>query len=424
MQDFPLATPYGLPETPDVPQPEGIVQVVSRQFADDRGFFSPLGTTFFPLACPDIPDETIVNEITLTGDVDYLRALGEVGGSSWADRTIDPRRGDYETVLAHRFDITWDLGKRIFFSCFGGGVIGQSAIDMAVNRMLNVLRPRQHMLQCVEIANEDNFPGNDVDLRRVARMITAALPGVPLAPHSGDTNFVPAEEDIARFLDVCNMLSLHLDRTDGDQGWRVARQTWGINNSCAHAQGEPAGIYLKQNEDVHDATRMAFMWGVGILNAFTSFVIHTGAGVRLGGSYDQGMGRPSSFAQMPDYPQWVAKCRQMAVLMPDGVCNWVKTSQRGTDPWPDNFLWADSIWSDGFDHGCSRNYVAYSGQQFICLCFGVKQWVELIAKQTVSGDIYGIHDGSVGPFRIEGGSRLRLGGNANADGAYVLVGTR
>jgi hypothetical protein len=414
----------GQPASGAQPSRAGNVRLDARQFADDGGIWPPLGDTLFTIVWMAGHDVDMLDrELSLTQG-EFVRALGEVGGTSWEDRTIDPRDADYSANLALALEAAWAHGKRVFLTIFGGGVLAANELDAAVDRILAVCVPRQRMLQAVEIANEDNFVGTPDDLRRLARKISAALPGVPLMPHSGDVNSENLA-DIAVYLDVCNALNAHLDRTPGDKDWRQVRQTWGINNPCAHTQGEPSGIHLHQNQDIKDPVRMAFMWLVGCLNAFTGFVIHSGAGVRSGGSYDRGMGRPASFAdpEMADYPAYVAKCRELVALLPAGVCNWQKTSQRGTSPWADNFLWSDAIWSDGADHGVSRNYVAYSGDKFVALTFGVLNVAQMLNTRHLVADIHDAYSGAVTPLDVAAGVGFKLAGNAETDAAYVIVGT-
>jgi hypothetical protein len=111
--------------------------------------------------------------------------------------------------------------------------------------------------------------------------------------------------------------------------------------------------------------------------------------------------------------------------VPLDVADWVKTSQHGSDPFADNFLHADAIWSDeGQDHGVSRNYLAYSGNAFCCLSYGVKHYANLIARAPITATLYDVRAGTEAPFVLGAGGSYRLAGNDNADPAYIIVGQR
>jgi hypothetical protein len=312
-------------------------------------------------------------------------------------------------------DICWAQGKRVMLTIFASGMIPANRLDDVVNIIIAACQPRQHALQLIEIANEDNFTGSDDDLKRLVHKIATGLPGIPIAPHSGA---------MGQFDGVCNAHSEHFERTDGDKGWRVSRQPFDTNLQVGGAQGEPAGIHLHQNEDVHDAVRMAFMWLVGVVSRFGAFVVHTGAGVRSGGQYDLNMGRPASFAdpQMADYPAHMAKCRELVSLLPEGVGNWTRTSQSGTSPRPDNFLWSDAIWSDGADHGVSRCYVNYAGGRFVSLVFGVLNYANMKNSRAIQADLYDAYSGQKTHLDVPAGQGFKLDGNPDTNAAYILIG--
>jgi hypothetical protein len=351
------------------------------------------------------------------------RILGEVGGSSWADRVIDPRLDTYAGDLATALDLNRSLNMRTILSIFGGGCIdSQADVDRTVEKVIQVIAPRLDAILTLEIANEDNFPGSNDDMARVARRIRAALPSIVLAPCALDL------ETTSQWCapDKCNEQNLHQERQPGDLNWRQARQLWDTGHwpiPCAAL--EPMGVLLCQGEDLNDPVRLAFCWAVGLFQGFQTWTLHSGPGVRTGGQYDVNMGRASNFY---DIDSTLAPCAAMLLYMqtivPPDVTEWVKTSQRGRDPWPDNFLWADAIWSDeGEDHGCSRNYVAYGGGQFCCLTLGVRHYVELIARREIHATLYDLRSGTETPIAIPNGGRFRLPSNAEADYGYVLVGT-
>jgi hypothetical protein len=406
----------------------GAVIANGKYLQDEQGLFRPLGLTFFSLiwGVRHDADRYRANaEWAAAHGVHAPRILGEVGGSSWADRVIDPRLDTYEGDLAQALALNASLGMRTILSIFGGGCVdSQGDVDRTVEKVINVVGARRDQVLMLEIANEDNFPGSNEDMARVARRIRSALPSVVLAPCALDL------ETTAQWCapDMCNEQNLHQERQPGDLNWRQARQLWDTGSasySLPCAALEPMGVLLMQGEDLNDPVRLAFCWAVGCFQGYQTWVLHSGPGVRTGGQYDVNMGRASNFYDIDTVlGPCAAMLLHMQTIVPLDVANWVKTSQRGRDPWPDNFLYADMIWSDeGSDHGVSRNYVAYGGGQFCCLTYGVKHYVELLAKRTITATLHDLRSGTATPITIPAGGRHRLAGNAEADFGYVLVGT-
>jgi hypothetical protein len=406
----------------------GAVVANGKALQDEQGLFRPLGLTFFSEIWGMRHDEaryTQNAQWAAAHGVHAPRILGEVGGSSWADRVIDPRVSSYETDLAAALDLNASLGMRTILTIFGGGCVDgnrQQEVDLTVGKVINVVGPRLDRVLCLEIANEDNFPGSVDDMNRVARTLRSALPSVVLAPCGYDDLQKTAPFQGA---DRCNLQNVHQERTQGDRNWRQARQLWDVGEwAIPCAALEPMGVDLCQGQDLNDPVRLAFCWAVGLLRGFPIWVLHSGPGVRTGGSYDVNMGRASNFYDIDaDLAPCADRLNYMQSIVPADVAVWAKTSQRGRDPWADNFLYADAIWSDeGEDHGVSRNYVAYSGDRFCCLSFGVLHYAELIARRHISATIYDVRGGQ-DTIAVPAGGRVRLEGNGNADPGYVLVGT-
>jgi hypothetical protein len=405
----------------------GAVVAAQKSLEDMQGRLRPLGLTFFSLVWGVRHEyERYRRNAQWAADhgVHAPRMLGEVGGSSWADRVIDPRLETYAGDLAMALDLNAALGMRTILSIFGGGTItDQAGVDLTVEKVIAVCAPRLDQILMLEIANEDNFPGSADDMKRVARRIRSALPSVVLAPCSlGDL----AKTAAFCAPEMCNEQNLHQERQPGDLNWRQARQLWDVGAwSIPCAALEPMGVELKQGEDLNDPVRLAFCWAVGLFQGFQTWVLHSGPGVRTGGQYDLNMGRAANFYDIdPVLGPCAAMLLEMQALIPADVAYWVKTSQRGREPWPDNFLYADAIWSDeGEDHGVSRNYVAYGGGQFCCLSYGVKHWAELIAKKALEATFIDLRSGTRTPISIPAGGRVRLAGNAEADAGYVVIGT-
>ena len=266
----------------------GAVVANGTYLQDEQGLFRPLGLTFFSLVWGVRHDfDRYKRNAQWAADhgVHAPRLLGEVGGSSWADRVIDPRLATYEDDLAMALDLNASLGMRTILSIFGGGCVStQPEVDLTVDKVVNVVGPRLDQVLMLEIANEDNFPGSPDDMKRVARRIRSALPSVVLAPCSLADLAKTAQFCAA---DMCNEQNLHQERQPGDLNWRQARQLWDTGSAsygipCAAL--EPMGVLLMQGEDLDDPVRLAFCWAVGLFQGFQTWVLHSGPGVRTGGS--------------------------------------------------------------------------------------------------------------------------------------------
>ena len=81
-------------------QAAGLVRAEGHAVRDDNGLFFPLSASFFPWwwGWEFDKDRTLKNVDVVAPWADEVRAFGEVGGKSWEDRVIDPRRSDYEDV--------------------------------------------------------------------------------------------------------------------------------------------------------------------------------------------------------------------------------------------------------------------------------------------------------------------------------------
>jgi hypothetical protein len=415
---------------------QGATVAQGKHLVDMGGRFRPLSITFFSQVWGVRHDAAryLQNAQTAAGyGVHAPRILGEVGGSSWADRVINPLESTYETDLSAAIDTNWSLGMRTILTIFGGGCIDgnrQQDVDLTVGKVINVVQPRLDRILAIEIANEDNFPGSPDDMKRVARLLRSALPSVVLMPCSLG-NLEPTEPMVAP--DMCNAQNLHQERQPGDLDWRQARQLYGYHYGYPCGALEPMGVALMQHEDLNDPVRYAFCRAVGLLYGFQVFTLHTGPGVRTGGAYDVNMGRASNFYDVcgPITPTWgdlaasAAMLNTIETIVPLDVADWIKTSQHGRDPFADNFLFADAIWSDeGEDHGVSRSYLAYSGNAFCCLSYGVKHYANLIARASITATIYDIRHGTESPFVVGNGGSYRLPGDAAADPGYIIVGQR
>src|SRR5688500_4738913 len=162
------------------PPRRGPVRVDGRAIADAGGPFNALGATLFWGAWGYRSDRARLERnlgVLRDAGVDYIRVLGSVGGTSWADREADPRWNDYDAVIAGLTDLAYDLyGLRIQWTLFGGAPFTPpgAAREALVDRFAKLARGREHKILAFEISNEarsNGFGGPDglTELRRLGK---------------------------------------------------------------------------------------------------------------------------------------------------------------------------------------------------------------------------------------------------------------
>lgn len=423
-------------------KPSGRVRADGKAVRDDGGRFLPLSTSYFTWwwAHKHDRDRGLQNLAEIAPWADEIRNFGEVGGASWEDRVIDPRDADYEDNAKAATDECFGrYATRQQLTIFGGGT-GVDP-DMAVGKIINIIRGREEAFSRVEICNE----GNGVDKatqRRLCQRLRAEFPGLIVGTTSaGDGPWTTASFD----LDVASEGVVHSERSNGDEDWHMPRQgceTMGIGSSVMD-NNEPPG-FESSVVVLHEPCRLASLRLVGaVAGGMVCYCHHTGAGVRLGGAADRARGRAANFWEYdgssenrPSMAVAVSAYRKVEALVPEDAPNW-----RGVKGhWADTRLFADVIWSDdanNADHGCVRVYGSYAGQDaYAEMVIGVRRYVNLTQKAgRYSVQAVDVVTGEVALQRVvNDGETFRLDGDPNVWGsapnqagssrAYLVLGTR
>jgi streptogramin lyase len=120
----------------------------------------------------------------------------------------------------------------------------------------------------------------------------------------------------------------------------------------------------------------------------------------------------------------LASGARVDAFLPEGVENWTNTNQHGhTDRVGPHPLLADGIWSDGDDHGVDRAHGAVSGNQFVEVLLGVKDYVNLQAAQALAFDALDPATGTVTHYELGAGQSARLAGRGDTMAGYLIRGT-
>jgi len=316
-----------------------------------------------------------------------VRILGDVG---WPGQEIDSSAPDFDNVLAGFIDSAYEeFGLRTQVTIWGGS--SRDPIE-AARRVRAVTDERQARVIFTEGGNESFQNGpNDAQLETIlqlfrgGRLIAATCPG-------------PGSDALAQLrawrVKGANVGTLHLDRSNGDEDWRFVRQAWDFRDiGGLLSNNEPKGPRSSVSQTT-DVARLCMARAVGIINGLGAYVLHNGAGVT--GRIDPAHDRPANLWEVPGIDELMTRLRLVDELLPLGVENWQKTTQHGgTERVGPHALLADAIWSDGADHGVSRNYGAVFGDFFVHLLLGVKRRVSLTALRRVTLEAIDVSSGEI-----------------------------
>jgi hypothetical protein len=144
-------------------------------------------------------------------------------------------------------------------------------------------------------------------------------------------------------------------------------------------------------------------------------VLHVGDMVT--GLADPSRNRHANLWEVPGLDAILQAVRRVDAFLPEGVENWQNTNQHGhTDRVGPHPLLADGIWSDGDDHGVDRAHGAVSGNAFVEVLLGVKDYVNLQAAQALAFDALDPATGTVTHYELGAGQSARLAGRGAHDG--------
>ena len=412
--------PGGQARPPAVPS--GAVRIDGHAVADARGPFNALGATLFWGAWGYKFDRVrLERNLALLSEagVDYVRVLGSVGGSSWADRQTDPRWPDYDAVISGLTDLAFDkYGIRVQWTLFGGAPFTRSgrARGAIVDRFAGLAKGREEKLFAFEIANEgrsNGFAGSKgiAELRRLgARLNKQTTVLVALSdPATG------AECDTYGGAGV-DAATMHYPRNFGDEGpWQPVLGPWNYperyDKACRGQlppvvfNNEPIGPESSVRED-DDPTRIAAAFALTFLANHAAYVLHAGPGIRGGGIADVSgkLQRHAHFDELPQFKPIVTALKAARGYLPAGLANW-KRYEPGSTSAP--------------IHGSDRAYAAASGSDFVVLIAGVEKPAMLRARQGASVDVRELSTGKIlQHLELSPDEAFTLSGHA----AFILIG--
>ena len=408
---------------------KGIVHADGRNYVDDDGAFYPLGGTVMWALYGWKNDRARLQQnlkFLAQHGYDYIRILAEV---SWTDEVISPAWFDYAEQLGGLIDYAYDeCGLRTEITMIGGGD-GIDVVGLA-GRIGDIVNAgRRHKILDIEIANESYQRPVTLDTMRAAgRALLAKLPGqlVALSSAEGLGTYVPNSTDFiadtkSTYLQsgTANLMTIHMDRTFGDEGWREARQPWDWKDfPFPIAHNEPIGPRSSVAQEV-DPVRLAMLRAVGIINGVEGFVLHNGAGVM--GKVDPSHDRPANLWEVPNIDAVMDAVRGVDQLLPAHAGD----GQHWNNGWAGAPWNADAFWASGADHGVNRNYTVATADGWISTESGIKNYVVMTPSRHCRVEIFDVLQGKVDERELQAGQTLTLtpvSRDNNGDGGLIVIG--
>src|SRR5574343_134076 len=366
-------------ERPPAPTPSpgrrGVVRLEGRAFADDAGPWCALGVSEFPLLWlmrHEIDRAARRASWYRARGADYLRAFADVGGPTWADRTIDPDDPGWERDIHNAIGLAARSGLRGAWTIFAGPAMAHDAAwyQRTTTRFCTLLADALPTVQMIEIRNETEGP-DDVTMRECASIVRLSLPGVPVALCG-----IP-ESDLPRLYagSPATLATVHYDRRYDERGWRPVRQPWGYYDlhdmPAAHVSNEPIGIDSSVAAE-SDPMRLCAAALTSWVTGEAGYVLHHGAGIRAGGAADLAKHRQADPWDEPALEQALALLAGAREFLPTDLVTW----ERHGHAWPSHPLDIQSDVGDACEApggtGCNRCYAATHGDRAAVVVAGIR----------------------------------------------------
>jgi hypothetical protein len=301
------------------PGRQGQVRAVGFQAVDDTGIFLEAITSFMwaVWGWQHDRDRMVKNTQAIrTAELDGGRILATVGvpkpDDSWKDRQVDCSQPNWASDVAYTVKTLRENALRTAVTIFGSVGFAPTPADRrsSVERVCDALLPFAASVTRIEIANEgwqNGFEG-DAGAKELQQLVALARSKGPwlVAATAPRTDSCDSQKPYY-FGSQASAITLHYDRKDGDNGWRYVRQPWReATSSCSgfptkfYCSGEPMEWFGKGDTNL---LRMMQHFIVTWQTNNGSLCLHTGAGIRGGGSADVAVGRAANFWEVP---QWNA----------------------------------------------------------------------------------------------------------------------
>jgi hypothetical protein len=257
-----------------------------------------------------------------------------------------------------------DHGLRVEPTLYGGGP--WDVRDIA-RKMGIVAQGREHKILHWEVSNEASENGPDLGaMWDAAAILRATTPNLIALSAPGDAAPLTAQRNLSHH---ANFLTVHLDRTWSDGGWRTTRQGWDFaQTSMPGSSNEPAGPGSSVAQE-WNPLHLTMMRATSILCGAACYVLHNGAGIY--GTADPARRRTANLWEMPGIDTIMAAVRGIDVLLPQDLENF----RPANDGWyPPNAQHPIHVTEWHEDVGPVKNYGAVAGDgRFVVMPHGIKE---------------------------------------------------
>jgi len=337
-----LLRKIGQPPTGDLRK--GPVRADGRATVDDAGAFLTIGASAFaiPYLLEFEPERANANlEFLRDEHVHAPRVLCVVGPEEpWADRAINPKTLGWPrwTSMIRQTLVTmrgWH--QRAILTIFGStDGLGRVERQRVVSEIRQIIRDHRHQVLGVEVSNEAKVSYEEA-LEHV-RMLLVGNDGLLVATTAmgyGHSGWDAVE----------NMNPWHHARkTTGDGGiWEYTEQPYkGKDSPRVISDQEHIGPKSSVAED-SDPERLTSSAATSFVTGHAIVVLHTGAGVFMGGSGGDSRGREANLFDVPGITTMLRARVALASRMPADLPNWRNTShsdpsREGDFPWKTSHL--------------------------------------------------------------------------------------
>ncbi len=368
----------------------GAVHLEGRSFADAQGPFLALGATLFWALWGERhdPDRLDSNLAWLSArGIDYVRILGMIGGTSWEDREIDPRAGDY-----------WTIVDRLMERLDRHGLRAQVTVFAEADTMMPEAARRREFAQAwadraskdpariilLEVANEhwQNGLGDIRELRDLGRRMGSRTETLLALSAPLDDRICEVYE--GSWADIA---TIHYSRSG--KGWEAVEEPWewpDENVPCERAlpvrvNNEPIGPESSVQAD-DDPARLVMSYVTTFMAGNAAYVLHAGAGVRGGGAADRSLGRSADFSDTPHLQVALEGMSRAREYLPADLASW--TRHEASDK---------ALPIRGLDHAVSEGaagavYAATSGNRFVIAILDARRPISMTVEKLTAIDVY------------------------------------
>ena len=405
LKSKPKPTPTPLPEVRNRAA-KGFSRLDSKMFADDNGVYPAIGATYMYA-----PRSAEVDEARLIRNLDwlsqngchYIRILLMVGNAPYWPFKIKPRSWDaYHRVM----ELAWERHMRTQPVIFADAQVmmpGGNDRETFVREVADFCNDRREMVQFIEVANESEMNGVDMEeLTQYCKILSTStdIPFAASSPTGSHEEIAGLEKLYGEHGCRSPIATPHFDRTAWEDGYRIIRQPWHYQYAGHHSympkvfvNNEPAGIGKRSG-----GVTIPEHVGMGALYTFLSggaaYCFHSLAGVKGVELHDNKT--EIDFCDIPRGGEMMESIESLMGNVPLNIANGENANHHWTSPLhPLQPSLNEQIWPDGHDSGVVRAFAQGFGLEWYVGLLGIRNSVDFTLNRNVEATLYHPISGNV-----------------------------